>query len=187
MDFHAVVAGVHLGQFVGVLNQTIGVDAAQNMVRFFHKGANAGDDLPGTPGLGVDFLHGLVQAQVILQLKPGQHAPAHLGVVGDGRQGLIHLMGKAGSHFAHGAQARYMGQLLLLAVQLIQGFLQGGLVAFFLGNILEYHHRTARSAVFHDGCAGEIDRKGRVIAVQERGVFHTFADAFAQGDLNGSL
>ena len=89
-----------------------------------HQCPQPANDLAGPLSLGRDLAHSVDQllALTYIALKS---AAAAVGIVDDGRERLIQLVGHARRHLAHGTQATNMNQLRLMLPRLLLGAAHG--------------------------------------------------------------
>ena len=92
-------------------------------------------------GLCLDLVEGLLEHPHVRAFLY-HHPLGDPGIIGDGGQRLVHLVGNAGGHFTHGGQARGMGKLIALFLNQLPGILQRLFIVQFGGDIPEYNNRT---------------------------------------------
>src|SRR5690606_3220917 len=92
-----------LDHAVDVLARTLGLTGG-------HEAAQSVDDLAAAARLADRLVHQLADL-LRLGLASLEQPPARLDIVHDGGERLIQLVGKAGGHLAHDAEARHLQQL----------------------------------------------------------------------------
>ena len=115
----------------------------------------AADDLTGPQGLLGGLVEDLDGLRDGLGIRLGQQAPAAPGVVGDGAERLVQLVGQGGGHRAHRAQARDVDELGLQ-------FLEARLGPLPLGQVVDEAGEEDLLARAHLA-DGELHRKGRAV------------------------
>src|SRR5262249_32569924 len=119
------IAALHFAARQGhdLAYRLVDVDPVLLRRRFRREGADAADDLPRSMTLRGDTRDRLPR---FLQLLRGEPAQARTGVIDDGSQRLVDLMGNRRGHLPQHGDPRRMGQVRLRLPQRLLGLLARG-------------------------------------------------------------